>query len=297
MDDLLQAGLDAFPDHVSIGQGTTTSFTELNRRRPTHGGGLGFVTHTTNALVHDASDGSVMQTLDALRPVAETVRHVFPDCDYLLGPSGIAEPTGIFGLPGPAREASATRVAMAQDDPRARGLFGASYLMGFGASLFTSKSAPSAATFGEITGPRGVCAPGDAHLHPAFHTLLGLARASGSQIFPTETKANQGREGSVHGVRALAYQSGATGRGEVWVANTSTAPCSCRLLPPMRWGGDGQAWCQQLDCSAWQAARTNPEFMFQDDDAQRIPLSRGGEGGARAVVVDLPALSVARVVF
>ena len=93
---------------------------------------------------------------------------------------------------------------MSQDDPRVRGLFGACYLVGYGARLFGSSSAPSAATFGQVVGHRGVAAVGCGHgggsgseadglLHPAFHVLRGFARGSarsGNVVTSTSTWAH-----------------------------------------------------------------------------------------------------------
>ena len=67
----------AFPG-VKLGGGAATSLTELNRRS-TYGmpiGQLDFVTHSTSAIVHDAGDVPIMQTLEALPYVTHTAREI-----------------------------------------------------------------------------------------------------------------------------------------------------------------------------------------------------------------------------
>lgn len=75
LDRLIVEARTALPNWVRVGSGSATSFTELNRRRPP--GAAEFVCYATNAVVHDAADLAVMQTLDSLAPVARTAREIW----------------------------------------------------------------------------------------------------------------------------------------------------------------------------------------------------------------------------
>ena len=55
----------AFPG-CTIGGGSYSYFTELNRARNGGEDGLDYITHTTCPIVHDAGDGAVMESIEAL---------------------------------------------------------------------------------------------------------------------------------------------------------------------------------------------------------------------------------------
>ncbi len=110
-----------------------TYFTELNRKRQAPAS-LEFVGHTTTPLVHAADDVSVMQTHEALASITASVRAIWPDLAYRLGPVTIGmhrNPYGAHTADNPARQ----RVAMAPDDPRHQAAFGAAWLVGYAAAV------------------------------------------------------------------------------------------------------------------------------------------------------------------
>ena len=125
---------------VAQGGGAATSLTELNRRS-TYGmpiASLDFVTHSTSAVVHDAGDIPIMQTLEALPFVTQTARQIIDrgaagrPVQYMLNPVAL----GIRGDPfGDRPNVDDVRMPMANADPRSRAMFGAAYFVGYMASL------------------------------------------------------------------------------------------------------------------------------------------------------------------
>ena len=122
----------AFPA-CRIGGGMLTYFTELNRKR-TPSTGLHFIGHTTCPIVHAADDESVMQTLQALPHVVRSVRALWPALAYRLGPVTMAMHRNPYGE-RPAANPLRVRLAMASDDPRHQGAFGAAWLAGYAATV------------------------------------------------------------------------------------------------------------------------------------------------------------------
>jgi hypothetical protein len=124
---MYRAARQAFGDEVKLVGGAGTSFTELNRRVPTFSDGLDFLTHSTSAIVHDAGDIPVMQTLEALPYVTATAREMARRGGargYIINPAAI----GIRHQPfGERPNLCDVRMPMANADPRGRGLFGAAY--------------------------------------------------------------------------------------------------------------------------------------------------------------------------
>ena len=71
-------------------------FTELNRKR-VPGRQLDFVTHCTCPIVHAADDLCVMQSLEALPFITRSVRAIYGDRPYRIGPSTIAMRQNPYG--------------------------------------------------------------------------------------------------------------------------------------------------------------------------------------------------------
>ena len=99
---------------------------------------LDFVTHSTSAVVHDAGDIPIMQTLEALPFVTQTARQIIDrgaagrPVQYMLNPVAL----GIRGDPfGDRPNVDDVRMPMANADPRSRAMFGAAYFVGYMASL------------------------------------------------------------------------------------------------------------------------------------------------------------------
>lgn len=116
-----------------IGGGMLTSFTELNRKPPP-ADHLQFIGHTTCPIVHAADDLSVMETLEALPHIVHSVKALWPSLAYRLGPVTLAMHRNPYGA-RPADNEKRWRVAMAADDPRHQGAFGAAWVAGYAAAV------------------------------------------------------------------------------------------------------------------------------------------------------------------
>jgi hypothetical protein len=197
-------------------------FTELNRKRPPVEP-IDFVTHATCPIVHDCDDRAVMETLEALPWVAETVRAFAPGKPYRVGPSMLGmrdNPYGAAPMPNPENR----RIAMAINDPRQRGLFGAAWNLGYVARM--AAAGVEALTLSAPVGAFGVVhAAADfpqpwfedrgSGVYPIYHVLHDLAAAAGRPQLAT-TVSN----GSA--VQALAHR--ADGGMVLWLANLTGEP-------------------------------------------------------------------------
>ena len=122
----------AFPK-LRLGGGMFSYFTELNRKRvPAEQ--LDFITHCTCPIVHAADDLSVMQSLEALPFITRSVRALFGDKPYRIGPSTIAMRQNPYGS-ATKRNPDGRRIAMAERDPRHDGLFAAAWAVGYAARV------------------------------------------------------------------------------------------------------------------------------------------------------------------
>ena len=101
---------------------------EINRKRvPAER--LAFVSHATNPIVHAADDESVMQTLEALPFITRSLRAIYGEKSYRIGPSTIPmrqNPYGSRTMDNP----EGGRIPMAHRDPRHNALFGAAFALG-----------------------------------------------------------------------------------------------------------------------------------------------------------------------
>ncbi len=163
----------AFPDS-QVGGGTPHFFAQLNRLE-----GLGvvdFVTFTTSPIVHGADDDSVMLSLQSLPSMIDTLRALGITSPIRVGPSSIAVRKSPLGGQPPTD--GTRRVAMANQDPRCHGLFGAAWALGYIAQ-FSMKSA-EAITVMSLSGSAGIVGyPHGSHLvrYPTYF-LLERLRAS-----------------------------------------------------------------------------------------------------------------------
>ncbi|MDE2363702.1 MAG: hypothetical protein KGM42_13570 [Hyphomicrobiales bacterium] len=122
----LQAARARLPG-VRIGGGTPHFLVQLMRSDEI--GEADFLTFTTSPLVHGASDGSVMLSLRSLPGMIETLRRRRFAAGVQIGPSAIAMRESPLGRQ--PRTDGKRRIAMAKEDPRARGLFGAAWALGY----------------------------------------------------------------------------------------------------------------------------------------------------------------------
>ncbi|MBB3949044.1 D-apionate lactonase [Aureimonas jatrophae] len=218
LDAVYAAARRAFPA-ARLGGGMLSYFTELNRKRvPTDA--LDLVTHATCPIVHAADDLSVMQTLEAVPFVTRSARAIIGDKPYRLGPTTIGmrqNPYGSRTMPNPDRR----RIAMAADDPRARGLFGAAFLAGYAARL--DGAGVEAWCASSFAGPRGLF---DHAGRPTAlaGVLKGLARASGRRRIALRSEDRARVDGFAFMDR--------DGRAEVWLANLTAEPQDVRLEGP-----------------------------------------------------------------
>jgi len=181
LEDVYAAAANAFPG-IRLGGGMLSYFTELNRKR-VPAGNLGFVSHCTSPIVHSADDLSIMQTLEALPFITKSVRAIYGDKPYRLGPSTIAmrqNPYGSRTMDNP----DCCRVPMANRDPRHTGLFAAAFATGYAASVLDAGI--ETLTLSALTGPFGLFAGKDEPIteggrRPLFHIVAGLAELAGQQ--------------------------------------------------------------------------------------------------------------------
>ncbi|MGY5811307.1 D-apionate lactonase [Rhizobium sp. LEGMi198b] len=181
LEEVYAAAHAAFPG-VRLGGGMLSYFTELNRKR-VPSGPLDFITHCTNPIVHAADDVSVMQTLEALLFITRSVRAIYGDKPYRIGPSTIPmrqNPYGSRTMDNPAGH----RIPMANRDPRHNGRFAEAFALGYAAAVLDAGL--ECLTLSALTGPSGLIAGGDepspaGGRRPLFNTIATLARLAGSQ--------------------------------------------------------------------------------------------------------------------
>ena len=130
-------------------------------------------TFTTSPIVHGAEDHSVMLTLQSLPSMIETLRARFPQTAIAVGPSTIAARSSPLG--NQPESDGLHRIALARQDPRCRGLFGAAWLLGYVAQL--ARAGVDAVTMMSLTGSSGVLAPAEGYAltkYPAYFALQRL---------------------------------------------------------------------------------------------------------------------------
>jgi hypothetical protein len=196
----LAAARRAFPDS-RIGGGTPHFFVQLNRIERL--GRVDFLSFTTSPIVHGADDASVMLTLQSLPSMVETLRSANPGARFAVGPSTIAARKSPLGRQ-PDTD-GLHRIALARNDPRCRGLFGAAWLLGYVAQLASagvealslmalsgasgilaedkgsgSERRPTYSILERLRGPARVCAVSVSD--PARVAALALRRDDGSEL-------------------------------------------------------------------------------------------------------------------
>jgi D-apionolactonase len=199
----------AFPDAVVVG-GMASYFTELNRKRPPVAT-IDAVSCTTTPIVHAADDRSVMETHEALPAVILSMAAMAPGKSLHLGPSAIAmrhNPYGAATAANPDHE----RIAMAEDDPRQKGLFAAAWSVGYAAAVAKSGGVSTLA-LNHLAGPSGVLDDG-AKVRPVFHVMADLCRASGAELSDLDLTGDQ--------LAGLAWLEG--GKKRLLVANLTAEP-------------------------------------------------------------------------
>ncbi|NLS04749.1 hypothetical protein HGP14_15440 [Rhizobium sp. P32RR-XVIII] len=180
LEEVYAAAHSAFPG-MRIGGGMLSYFTELNRKRVPDGQ-LGFISHCTNPIVHAADDLSVMQTLEALPFITRSVRALYGDKPYRIGPSTIPmrqNPYGSRTMDNP----SGGRIPMANRDPRHNGRFAEAFALGYAIRVLDADL--ECLTLSALTGPFGLIAgPGEptpeGGRRPLFNTVRTLSALAGA---------------------------------------------------------------------------------------------------------------------
>jgi hypothetical protein len=258
LDEIYRAARKAFPG-VPLGGGMFNYFTELNRKRPP-AELLDFVTHTTAPLVHAADDRSVMETLEALPFVTRSVRAIFGDKPYRIGPSAIGMRHNPYGARLADNPGAARRMTMVADEPRQKGLFAAAWMIGYAAA--TAPAGLTHLTLGALTGPFGVVDAGGRR--PAFHAARALAWLSGLTMRVAE---------SSDPAKVLALAAGRT----VLVANLTADAVSVEV--------PGAARAEVLDEESFAAAAEGRALPERPLDGTRLRL---GAYGFAAVATESP---------
>ena len=273
-DTFYAAAREAFPG-CAIGGGNFMYFTELNRKPPPSGG-MDFVIHPTCGIVHAADDRSVAETIESFAFIIGSVRSLYGDKPYCLGPVGIGTRTSPFGG-APSSNPHSSRVAMCRNDPRQRGLLGAAWHLGVAARA--AEGSVTSLILGAPTGDHGLLHhPGDTPQpwfdehggrFPAWHVMRGMYGASGRTRRATEVSAP--RE-----VQALAFET--DGGLELWLGNLMGDERAVRLEGL---GGGGMR-VAMLDEQSFAAGAGDPDMLD------------GVERSASGVGLELRPYAVAR---
>jgi D-apionolactonase len=258
LEEIYHAARSVFPG-VLIGGGLLSYFTELNRKRPPvdH---IDFVTHATCPIVHDCDDRAVMETLEALPWVAESVRAFAPGKPYRVGPSMLGmrdNPYGAAPMPNPDNR----RIAMAINDPRQRGLFGAAWNLGYAARMaeadiealiLSAPVGPFGVVYARTDYPQPWFDERGAGVYPVYHVIRGLARAAGRPRLKT-TSSHPGT------VQALAWRDG--GGPVLWLANVTgqSQTVAIATLPAE------EAMMARLDLERFGVASAGPDGLTRTE--------------------------------
>lgn len=267
----------AFPG-ARIGGGMLSNFTELNRKRPPRGV-FDFITHATSSVVHAADDRSVMETLESIGHIIHSTKKITGGEPYRIGPSHIGNSFNPYGsrvTPNPDNG----RVTMARVEPRHRGLFGATWHLGYLSQA--ANGDVEAATVASPAGEFGIAyrklphaqpwfdEAASARVYPLYHVITGIAAGAGKpriEVLSSDTDR----------VRALAWKDG--GVTHLWLANTTDGSVDVSI------GGiQGSATLAVLDERSFEKAAGDPGFM-----SKGAPFSGG--------TVRLGAFAVAHLTF
>ncbi|MBI3674147.1 MAG: hypothetical protein HY245_12185 [Rhizobiales bacterium] len=260
-EEMAAAARASFPG-ILIGGGMLSYFTELNRKPPPRGL-FDFITHTGCPIVHAADDISVMETLESLPWIFASTRAMTAKSPYHIGPTGIPCRDNPYGAAVAVNPGNG-RVCLSDMDPRQRGLYAAAWNVGYLAAA--SAAGLDAVALGAVTGPQGMiyrktdyAQPwfdgGAGKVYPAYHTLAGLAPASGARRIDTAATAPSK-------VASLAYRGKAG--AVLWLANLTGDTQRVRVS-----GFDGPAQLHLLDEKSFEAAARNPAWLAGSGNAIR----------------------------
>eukprot|EP01006_Ploeotia_vitrea_P021371 TRINITY_DN53732_c0_g1_i1.p1 TRINITY_DN53732_c0_g1~~TRINITY_DN53732_c0_g1_i1.p1 ORF type:complete len:716 (-),score=56.14 TRINITY_DN53732_c0_g1_i1:243-2390(-) len=284
---------DIFPN-AEIGLGMLGNFTELNRcqprlplpnKKPVH-----FITHGITSIQHDASDSAVMQTLETLPHIYNSVHNnIIPKLDaggklkYNLCSCTISprcNPAGGSLVKNPQQ----IRLCMAEYDPRQRGLFCCAWLIGMLAT--TVNNSVNRITIGAPTGPIGVlhthhddfqqpdldhlAAGHSSHVmtivYPVYHIIAALYPGN-IVSFPNPLEGKV----AILGLQCPAPNGGGT-CVNIWIANLTTETIAFPLAK------DVVGVARYLDAEHFREAVNTAEwFVGPNSKAPIIKIQNGGQ--------------------
>ena len=130
-----------------------------------------------------------MQTFEALRHVVKSVRAIYGDKPYHIGPSTIAMRQNPYGS-ATKDNPDLRRIPMANVDPRHNGQFGAAWTLAYAATVVSAglevlTLSALAGSFGLVAGAGEPVAKGD--LRPLAHVVTALGALSGQELRTVET--------------------------------------------------------------------------------------------------------------
>jgi len=227
-------------------------------RKPVPKGVFDFITHTGCPIVHAPDDISVMETLQTLPWIFSSARTMIGKVPYHIGPTSIPcrdNPYGAAVSPNPDNG----RVCLSDIDPRQRGLFAATWNLGYLSAA--AKAGVDVVALGSATGSQGMIYRklahiqpwfdrGGAKVYPTYHVIAGVAAASGARRIDTDSSAPLK-------VAALAYRN--KGGQVLWLANLSAETQRLKVK-----GFDGPARLNVLDERSFEAATRNPVWLDSD---------------------------------
>ncbi|SIR24107.1 hypothetical protein SAMN05880582_108122 [Rhizobium sp. RU20A] len=187
LENIYEAARSAFPG-TRLGGGMMSYFTELNRKRvPAEH--LDYVSHCTNPIVHAADDLSVMQSFEALKDVVRSVRAIYPDKPYRIGPSTIAMRQNPYGS-ATKDNPGLGRIPMANVDPRHNGQFGAAFAAAYAATV--APAGVELLTLATLAGPFGLVAgqhePSAPNMPRPLAAVIGaLSAMAGEAVLAAES--------------------------------------------------------------------------------------------------------------
>lgn len=267
----------AFPK-AEIAGGMHSYFTELNRFQPP-ADAIDIITHSTCPIVHAGDDSSVMESLQALPWIFKSVAEMGKGTPYWIGPTAIAMRMNPYGA-GPMPNPDNLRGAMAEIDPRQRGLFNAAWTLGYAA--LAAAGGVAGLCFSSVAGPNAIAwqkmnwdqpwfdeKNTKNAVFPVYHVIKGLASRAGAIVRAVDCA-------DPITIAALAIDDG-DGR-ELWLANLTPKRRRAELC-----GIGPAAVVERLDAETFQLCCSGPEGF----SATATPMD------SKVLVLD--AYAVARV--
>lgn len=243
----------AFPRALVAG-GMHSYFTELNRFPPPIDA-IDIITHTTCPIVHAADDISVMESLQSLPWIFRTAQTLAHGKRYWIGPTALGMRLNPYGA-SPAPNPRNIRKAMAELDPRQRGLFNAAWTLGYltravaGGVAGLCLSSP-AGPFGIAWQPMDWSQPwfdeqASANpVFPVYHVIAGIAPLAGAVV--------RGVDCSEPSALAAIALDTCDGR-QVWLANLTPEPRVANLQ-----GLGLTSVIERLDAETFTACCSGPD--------------------------------------